>query len=97
MTFTQFEQSILDNKLPNESSVYLQSLWYDANGDWQKAHNLIDDLDDNTAAAIHAYLHRVEGNTTNANYWYRHAGKLMPYISLRDEWKTLVEGLLTEK
>ena len=28
-----------------------------------------------TAAWVHAYLHRKEGDLSNAGYWYRRAGK----------------------
>jgi len=31
---------------------------------------------DTTAAWIHAVLHKIEGDHSNARYWYRRAGKL---------------------
>ncbi len=97
MTVQQFEETIQNNKpLPN-TSVYLQSLWYDAAGDWDKAHHLIDSLSGKTAAAVHAYLHRVEGDNWNANYWYNRAGKQMPSLSLKEEWRGLVEELLQQE
>jgi len=89
-----FEESLIQNKPPQYASVYLQSLWYDAKGDWTKAHNLVDHLSDKTACRVHAYLHRVEGDRWNANYWYTRAGEPMPDIDLKEEWKLLVERLL---
>jgi len=41
-------------------------LWHDAKGDWQKAHAQVDHLDDQNAAWVHAYLHRKEGDISNA-------------------------------
>ncbi len=94
MTIHSFEQNIKNNQLPEGLSVYLQALWYDAKGDWNKAHHLVDSLEGGTAAAIHAYLHRVEGDDMNAKYWYNKAGRQMPDISLKEEWQNLAEELL---
>ena len=74
MNFSSFKESLSYDQLPGELSVYLKSLWYDAKGDWEKAHKLIQDVEDNNAAWIHAYLHRKEGDIFNADYWYRAAG-----------------------
>ncbi len=90
----EFEQSLKHNVPPQQASVYLQALWYDAKGDWNKAHSLVDSLQGSTAAAVHAYLHRLEGDMGNANYWYKRANKQMPGIGLKEEWKTLVEKCL---
>lgn len=94
MNLNEFEQSLKGNAPPQQASVYLQALWYDADGDWKKAHSLVDNLEGSTAAAIHAYLHRVEGDSGNANYWYKRANKQMPDTSLKEEWKLLVEECL---
>ena len=41
-------------------------------GDWNGAHALVDHIeDDRTACWIHACLHKIEGDETNARYWYR--------------------------
>ena len=90
ITLAEFEQSLKDKKPPQDMPVYLQSLWYDAIGDWDKAHHLVDNLSGAIAASVHAYLHRVEGDNLNANYWYNRAGKKMPDLSLQEEWKELV-------
>lgn len=75
-------------------SNYLQSLWYDATGDWEKAHRIIQDVNDKTAAWIHAYLHRKEGDIGNADYWYNRAGKRRPELSLDKEWEEIATALL---
>jgi hypothetical protein len=75
-------------------NAYLQSLWYDGKNDWQKAHSIIQDIEDKTAAWIHAYLHRKEADKGNAGYWYNRAGKPMPAYSLEKEWEELVNALL---
>lgn len=94
MNFETFHNSLQQAKPSGELSPYLQSLWHDANGNWETAHNLIQDLPDKTAAWIHAYLHRKEGDVFNANYWYNKAGKRMPGYALEKEWEEMVKELL---
>ena len=94
MTFAEFNKSLSSKEPPNELSVYLRALWYDANGDWEKAHTTIQDTDDDTASWIHAYLHRKEGDTGNAHYWYRRAGKRSPTIKLEDEWEEITRTMI---
>jgi len=94
MNTSQFEQSLSGSAPPSELSVYLQSLWFDAKGDWDAAHQVIQDVDDPTGAWIHAYLHRKEGDIANAAYWYDRAGKKVCALSLKDEWKTISGALL---
>jgi len=93
MTFNEFKKS-LDAFEPLNTSPYLQSLWYDAKGNWEKAHTLIQDIEDKDASWIHAYLHRKEGDIGNADYWYRLAGKKRPTVSLEEEWENITETLL---
>lgn len=94
MEFENFISSLSAGKPPVMVSVYLQSLWYDARGDWNKAHDMIQDIQDNTASHIHAYLHRKEGDAANARYWYNRAGKSYPSVTLQEEWNALVKALL---
>jgi len=43
---------------------------------WEEAHAIVQDReDDATAAWIHAVLHKIEGDDSNALYWYRRAGR----------------------
>jgi len=93
MEFATFQQSIKDEMPPVGVSVYLEAMWYDAHGNWNKAHSLVDHLEDATASWVHAYLHRKEGDTWNADYWYRKAGKKRPDISLQQEWELIVKAL----
>ena len=95
MNFESFQQSLGTTAPPDNSSVYLQSLWYDGKGNWEQAHNVIQDVNDKTAAWIHAYLHRKEGDVWNANYWYTRAGKRMPGYSLDQEWEEIVKAMLS--
>ncbi|RFS26962.1 hypothetical protein DVR12_04045 [Chitinophaga silvatica] len=94
MDLLDFKQSLQGATPPKNLNVYLNALWYDGKGDWKKAHDLVDGLSGTEAARIHAYLHRVEGDHWNANYWYRRAGEEMPACSQEKEWELLVGRFL---
>ncbi len=97
MNFNSFKETLTSTNPPADLNIYLTSLWYDAKGDWHKAHDLINDIEDRTAACVHAYLHRKEGDAGNAAYWYRRAGKQVSVLSLENEWTELVNTLLSSR
>ncbi|WP_224998743.1 hypothetical protein [Cesiribacter sp. SM1] len=70
-------------------SPYLKALYWDKKGDWEKAHDIVQDLESPEASWIHAYLHRKEGDEWNAGYWYRRAGKSIYTGPLDQEWEEL--------
>ena len=88
MTFDQFKNS-LSSSHPPQGRPILVALWHDAKGDWQKAHETVQDVETREAAWIHAYLHRKEGDLNNAEYWYRRAGQSLPQGSLEQEWEMI--------
>jgi hypothetical protein len=45
-------------------------------------------------AWVHAYLHRKEGDVSNAAYWYLRAGRPQSRTSLDKEWAEIVSSLL---
>ncbi|MBE7173805.1 MAG: hypothetical protein INR73_24745 [Williamsia sp.] len=94
MTWQEFANSLSQTMPPAELSPYLQALWFDAKNDWDRAHEIAQDVDDRTGSWIHAYLHRKEGDLGNAAYWYRRAGKPVPSSTLREEWEAMVKALL---
>jgi len=94
MTIQEFNSSLTSPNPPAGVSVLLQALWLDAKGDWDAAHHLIDHLEEAKAYWVHAYLHRKEGDSSNAGYWYRRAARKMPDYSLQKEWDEIVAALL---
>jgi len=94
MTYDAFILTIENDEVPFNLPLYIQALWWDAKGNWDKAHSLIDSLDDKNSCRVHAYLHRKEGDAWNADYWYRRAGAQRPSISLDEEWKNIAMQLL---
>lgn len=93
MSLQEFISSLQEHH-PPKVNVLLQALWHEAKGDWDKAHTLAQDVPTNEGAWIHAYLHRVEGDTGNAQYWYHRAKRKMPNVTLKEEWEEIVKYLL---
>ncbi|HEY4155429.1 MAG TPA: hypothetical protein VGM24_08370 [Puia sp.] len=89
-TLQSVQDSLRSESPPDTFSVFLKALWYDRKGEWDKAHGLVDHLEGREAARVHAYLHRKEGDISNAGYWYRQAGTEQPDLSLEKEWEILV-------
>ena len=71
----------------------LAALWWAAKGDWDAAHKIVQDEGDVSSAWVHAYLHRVEGDLSNAGYWYRQAGQPVAKDSLEAEWERIFSVL----
>ena len=71
----------------------LAALWWAAKGEGDAAHKIVQDENDANSAWVHAYLHRVEGDLSNAGYWYRQAGQPVATDSLENEWERIVSTL----
>ena len=95
MNYEQFTKSLTNEAPKSELSVLLTALWWDAKGDWTKAHALVDELETKEGMAVHAYLHRKEGSASNADYWYQRSSNYRQ-PTLEAEWKALVEAFLAE-
>jgi hypothetical protein len=91
-----FKSSINGSRPPDGLSFALQALWWDAKGNWQKAHECAQERNDQAGMRVHAYLHRKEGDQTNAAYWYRRCGKALATNRLEEEWEEIVRALLSE-
>ena len=94
MDIAALKKSLQNAAPPADVSVYVKALWYDAKDNWGEAHKLIQDIADKNASWVHAYLHRKEGDTGNADYWYAKAGKRRPFVSLDEEWQQIATAFL---
>lgn len=95
MTLDEFTQLMgKQEKCPSSLPAALQALWFDKKGDWDKAHQIVQDASDVNSALVHAYLHRKEGDLSNARYWYKHSGKPEFIGKLDCEWEQITSNLL---
>lgn len=60
---------------------------------WEKAHAMVQTHSDELSCQIHGYLHRVEGDSGNARYWYGRGNSTLPDNTLEEEWARLYEVL----
>lgn len=94
MDIKAFRESLSQSAPPDNLSIALQALWQDGKGDWTAAHDLLQAESSGDGAWVHAYLHRKEGDLSNAGYWYRRAEKPAASGPLETEWEEIVEKLL---
>ncbi|MBE9051421.1 hypothetical protein IQ243_13525 [Nostocales cyanobacterium LEGE 11386] len=72
----------------------LQALWYEKQGDWDNAHEIVQNASDADSAWVHAYLHRKEGDLSNARYWYQRSHQPECLEELNQEWEKITSYLL---
>ena len=94
MDLSAFRSSIAAVAPPAALGLPLQALWWDAKGEWAKALACAPDEKTPTGAAVHASLHRVEGDLSTAGYWYTRAGRSAENGTLAAEWERLATELL---
>jgi hypothetical protein len=80
---------VYKHKIMNLKETLLKALETEKAGNWNKAHEMVQDLQHPLAYWIHAYLHRKEPDLYNASYWYSRAKKPMPEYSFDKEWKEI--------
>ena len=94
MNLEEFHKST-SKEVPSERlSEPLQAMWYSKKGDWETAHNIAQSISTELGSWIHAYLHRVEGDLSNADYWYKRAGKPQFQGSTEAEADNIVNSIL---
>jgi hypothetical protein len=94
MDLPHFSGSLVATEPPPGMSLPLQALWWDAKGDWDRAHNCAQEDGGAAGSLVHAYLHRKEGDLGNAGYWYQRAGRPAHRGTLIEEWQALAAELL---
>ena len=94
MTLEDFQQSLTATEPPAGLTLALAGLWWDAKGDWTRAHESAQQDECPDGSWVHAYLHRKEGDQDSAAYWYTRAGKPVCQEPLDAEWVSIVKGLL---
>ena len=92
----KFKASLDGDAPPAGVGKALQALWYQAKGDWKRAHRLAQAQDDKNSAWVHGYLHRVEGKMRRASRWYRGAGRSVSSAPPKKEREEIVAAILRD-
>ena len=97
-TIDVFRSSVSAASPPADVGPALQALWWLLKDDWGQAHKCVQGHEGEPDCDwVHAHLHRVEGDLSNAGYWYRHAKRPVATCSLQDEWAEVATELLERK
>ena len=94
MDLPAWKASLGSAEPPRELPPLVEALWWDAHGAWERAHTIAQDVEGREGAWVHAYLHRREGDESNAGYWYRSAGKPHSRAPLEQKREEIVGALL---
>jgi hypothetical protein len=82
---SDFIASVKREEPPTPISPPLLAIWHGLRGEWDRAHSIVQAGDDRESDWVHAWLHRIEGDLSNARYWYSRAGRTMPAGSTQEE------------
>ena len=75
------------------TNIYIEALEAEQQGDWKHAYELVQSLVTAEAAWVQAYLYRVKGDNSEAEFWYNRAVQPMCHSSLAAEWNVLYQEL----
>lgn len=91
--FDAFTASLDHDEPPAFATPLLCAVWHALRGDWERAHELAQAQDDDDGAWVHAWLHRIEGDLGNAEYWYRRAHREVGRDDTRGEGLAIAQAL----
>lgn len=96
MNFESFVASIRPGEAPPPGlSPELEALWHAKAGDWERAHEIAQDIPTETGSRIHGLLHAIEGDFGNAAYWFHRAGREpIDAGAIEAEWERIAAALL---
>lgn len=93
MTLEDFLESVERDNPSDSLPEVLRALWFDKKGDWDRAHQIAQKIPTADGSWVHAYLHREEGDLSNARYWYNRAGRSESTADLEVEWREIADAL----
>ena len=96
MDYPSFQRSLSEPEPSADLSQVLKALWHLGRKEWDRAHAIAQDGRNTDSHWVHAHLHRVEGDLSNAAYWYARAGRGVASGDLEVEWESMVRTLLSE-
>ncbi|MEQ9406647.1 MAG: hypothetical protein RIK87_02935 [Fuerstiella sp.] len=96
MTVEELINSAQNESQPPEGlSPALLALWHTKADHWDEAHNVAQEIHTPLGSWIHALLHLIEGDTGNAAYWFRKAGRPVRSTSEIDSlWTEIATDVL---
>ncbi len=66
-------------------------------GNWDGAHKIAQDEGSPTGAWLHGVIHIIEGDESNARYWYRQAGRSFPGMGAAESEMAAIRAVASGK
>jgi hypothetical protein len=89
-----FLGSVRTGEPPATDLSLLKAVWHGLRGEWEAAHGIAQADDGPEGAWVHAWLHRIEGDPSNAAYWYRRAHRPVAASDTASEGREIAAFLL---
>ena len=90
MDFQEFKM-ICENKDQKFDDLILQSLYLIKQNEWEKSHNIAQDIYTNFGSIVHGLLHRIEGDDWNAKYWFSQGSYSGFHSTIDQEWDNIAD------
>lgn len=87
------DDACMPEGVPEAVKAPLLGVWHALRGDWQAAHDAVQD-DTDACSWVHAALHREEGDHGNASYWYGRCSRPVAQGETRSEYLAIAAELL---
>ncbi len=82
MNVAELKASIVRDKVPPDQLTESgRALWLMGKGQWQEAHEIVQEMENAEGSWLHGLAHLYEGDVSNAHYWFHLAGR--PAVPLR--------------
>jgi len=96
MTLAELKASAIKDAAPPKTlSLEAKALWFIKKGEWDAAHDIAQDMETPMGSWLHALLHLIEGDLSNARYWFIEAGRPVQKLSQVDElWNEIAKEIL---
>ena len=89
-----FVAGVQTGEPPTTGMPLLKAVWHGLRSEWDSAHQIAQEDDSPEGAWVHAWLHRIEGDLSNAAYWYRRAHRSAAASDTASEGREIAEFLL---
>lgn len=90
MKTEELRKALANQELSPDFTIHEKALWFTNHDEWEKAHELIQSENDSLSSLIHGYLHNIEGDHWNSDFWYRRSGYTLP-VGRDKQWDFIIE------
>ena len=94
MTLDELKATLDHDAPPEGLTDEVRAMWLSSREGWEAGHVIVQEIESPEAAWVHAHLHRIEGDLSNAAYWYRRAETSISQTTLEEEWEQLASEFL---